>query len=225
MRATVVVCLLVASCAGVTLPPNFQKCNRNQPDLKECLLKAAQNGISQLTRADDEVNIPNVHPLNVSELFIGAGVDPVAVDKEFKGCKLDGFHNMNVDKFEFDFEGKTLTIAGTFPEQTLECPDEFTNGTELVTIVLKNVTFSGLFNYEETMKDGKTFINFVSSKINIDPELAVFHFDFFDEVINDNWKEFFNEEMKDDYVDVVNRTLVQLFNNFFSKVSLEEAFD
>jgi hypothetical protein len=87
------------------------------------------------------------------------------------------------------------------------------------------VTFSGLFNYEETMKDGKTFINFVSSKINIDPELAVFHFDFFDEVINDNWKEFFNEEMKDDYVDVVNRTLVQLFNNFFSKVSLEEAFD
>jgi hypothetical protein len=117
MRATVVVCLLVASCAGVTLrnnsntlyckfsnlqfpAPNFQKCNRNQPDLKECLLKAAQNGISQLTRADDEVNIPNVHPLNVSELFIGAGVDPVAVDKEFKGCKLDGFHNMNVDKFE-----------------------------------------------------------------------------------------------------------------------------
>jgi hypothetical protein len=117
MRVTVVVCLLVASCTGVALrnnsntlfckfsnlqfpAPNFQKCNRNQPDLKECLLKAAQNGISQLTRAYDEVNIPNVHPLDVAEILIEAGTDPVEVEKEFGGCKLDGFHEMKLDKFE-----------------------------------------------------------------------------------------------------------------------------
>jgi hypothetical protein len=49
-------------------------------------------------------------------------------------CKLNILVLM--DCCRFDFEGKTLTIAGTFPEQTLECPNEFTNETELVTIAL-----------------------------------------------------------------------------------------
>jgi hypothetical protein len=99
----------------------------------------------------------------------------------------------------------------------------------------ENVTLSGLFDYEEETKEGKTFINFVSSKIDVDPELASFRFEnlfdgdkqlgeHFNRVINDNWKGIF-DEIKDDYVDVVNRILVQLLNNFFSKVSLEEAFD
>jgi hypothetical protein len=99
----------------------------------------------------------------------------------------------------------------------------------------ENVTLSGLFDYEEETKEGKTFINFVSSKIDVDPELASFKFEnlfdgdkqleeHFNRVINDNWKGIF-DEIKDDYVDVVNRILVQLLNNFFSKVSLEEAFD
>jgi Ran GTPase-activating protein (RanGAP) involved in mRNA processing and transport len=109
--------LLVVSCACVKLrnnsntsfckfsnlqflASNFQKCYRNQPDLNECLLKATQNGISQLTRAYDEVNIPNLHPLEVSEVSIGAGTGPVAVDQEFKDCKLDGFHKMKLDNVE-----------------------------------------------------------------------------------------------------------------------------
>jgi phosphopantetheinyl transferase (holo-ACP synthase) len=52
---------------------NFQKCNRKQPNLKECVFKAAQNGISQLTRAFDDVNIANVNPLEVPEMTIDAG--------------------------------------------------------------------------------------------------------------------------------------------------------
>jgi Ran GTPase-activating protein (RanGAP) involved in mRNA processing and transport len=82
------------------LAANFQKCDRKQLDLKECVLKAAQNGIPQLTRAYDEVNIPNVHPLEVAEATIGAGTGSVAVEQKLKQCKLDGFHEMKVDKFE-----------------------------------------------------------------------------------------------------------------------------
>jgi hypothetical protein len=99
----------------------------------------------------------------------------------------------------------------------------------------ENLKVSGLFDYEEKMKKGKTFIKFVSSKVNVDPELATFNFenlfdgdkqlgDNINRVINDNWKEVF-DDVKDGYIDVVNRILLQLLNNFFSKVSLEEAFD
>jgi hypothetical protein len=71
------------------LAANFQKCDRKQLDLKECVLKAAQNGIPQLTRA-----------LEVAEATIGAGTGSVAVEQKLKQCKLDGFHEMKVDKFE-----------------------------------------------------------------------------------------------------------------------------
>jgi hypothetical protein len=63
-------------------------------------LRAVQDGVPQLTRAYDEVNIPNAHPLEVAEVVIGAGTGPVAAEQKFKQCKLDGFHEVKVDKFE-----------------------------------------------------------------------------------------------------------------------------
>ncbi|KAH0812335.1 hypothetical protein GEV33_010460 [Tenebrio molitor] len=243
MRATLIVYLLMVSCACVKLPSNFQKCYRNQPDLNECLLKATQNGISQLTRAYDEVNIPNLHPLEVSEVSIGAGTGPVAVAQEFKDCKLDGFHKMKLDNVEFYFKGKSLTVAGTFPEITIECQYELDGkvlllpikGTGPSTLVLKNLKVAGVFDYEEKMRKGKTHINVVSSNLTMDPELVSYNFenlfngdkqlgDNINRVLNDNWKEVF-DDVKADYIKVVDRIIVQLFNNFFSKVSQEEAFD
>ncbi|KAH0812333.1 hypothetical protein GEV33_010458 [Tenebrio molitor] len=233
----------LALTVAVKLPSNFQKCNRKQPDLKECVLKAVQDAVPQLTRAYDEVNIPNVHPLEVAEATIGAGSGSVAVEQKFKQCKLDGFHTMKIDKFEFDFEGKTLSVSGYFPEIKKECQYELdgkvlllaVKGTGPSKVVLKNLKVTALFNYEEKMKKGKTHIKIISSKVNLDPELVSYNFenlfngdkqlgDNINRVINDNWKEVF-DDVKDGYVEVINRILVQLLNNFFSKVSLEEAFD
>jgi hypothetical protein len=69
----------------------------------------------------------------------------------------------------------------------------------------------------------------------MDPELVSYNFenlfngdkqlgDNINRVLNDNWKEVF-DDVKADYIKVVDRIIVQLFNNFFSKVSQEEAFD
>jgi hypothetical protein len=94
---------------------------------------------------------------------------------------------------------------------------------------------SGLFDYEEKMKKGKTFFRFVSSDIHVDPGLAWFNFenlfngdkqlgDNVNQVINDNWKEVF-DDVKSSYIQVINRVCTELLNNFFGKVSVEEAFD
>jgi hypothetical protein len=99
----------------------------------------------------------------------------------------------------------------------------------------ENLKVTALFNYEEKMKKGKTHIKIISSKVNLDPELVSYNFENLfngdkqlggniNRVLNDNWKEVF-DDVKDGYVEVINRILVQLLNNFFSKVSLEEAFD
>jgi hypothetical protein len=99
----------------------------------------------------------------------------------------------------------------------------------------ENLKSSGLFDYEEKIKKGKTFIKVVSSNLTMDPELVSCNFehlfdgdkelgDNINRVLNDNWKEVF-DDLKDDYIKVVDKILVQLLNNFFSKVSVEEAFD
>jgi hypothetical protein len=99
----------------------------------------------------------------------------------------------------------------------------------------ENLNVSALFDYEEKMKKGKTFIKIISSNVSMDPEFVSYNFenlfngdkqlgDNINRVLNDNWKQVF-DEVKDDYIEVINRILVQLLKNFFSKVSLEDAFD
>jgi hypothetical protein len=99
----------------------------------------------------------------------------------------------------------------------------------------QNLNVSALFNCKEKMKRGKTFIKIISSKVNLDPELISYNFenifngdkqlgDNINWVIKDNWKEVF-DGVKDGYVEVINRIFLELFNNFFSTVSLENAFD
>jgi hypothetical protein len=44
------------------------------------------------------------------------------------------------------------------------------------------------------------------------------------QVLNDNWREVFDDVIQD-YIEVFNKILIAVFNNLFSKVSLEDAFD
>ncbi|KYB26934.1 protein takeout [Tribolium castaneum] len=149
--------LCFAFCENAKLPPNFQKCNRNQADLKECVLKAAQNGISQLTRAYDKINIPNLEPFEVPEVIVGQGSGTVAVDQNFKNCKFSGFYKMKLEQFEFDFDKKILHILGTFPDITKKCDYELDGkvlllpikGTGKSTVVLENLVADVVFPFEE----------------------------------------------------------------------------
>ncbi|XP_044260354.1 protein takeout-like [Tribolium madens] len=233
---------VITLCQSAKLPTNFQKCNRKQPDLKQCVLKAAQDGIFQLTRPYNEVNIPNLNPFELKEATIGGG-GAVAVEQKFKDCKLTGFNKMKLDKFEFDFEKKVLNVAGTFPEIVKKCSYEVDGQVLLLPvtgkgpseIVLTNLAVTALLHYEETKKKNKTFIKIVSSEISMDPGHVSYKLDNLfngdkvlgdniNQVLNDNWKEVF-DDVKAGYIEIIQAIVTSLLNNFFSKVSIEEAFD
>jgi DNA replication protein DnaD len=95
--------------------------------------------------------------------------------------------------------------------------------------------FSHFLNYEEVKKNGKTYIKFVKSLVEIEPKLVTFHFgnlfngdkvlgDNINAVLNDNWKEVFTD-MSKDLNETINQIIMNLLNGFFAKVSIEEAFD
>jgi hypothetical protein len=94
---------------------------------------------------------------------------------------------------------------------------------------------TALINYEERKNRGKTFIKALSSKVTIDPDMLWVNFenlfngdkplgDNINQVLNDNWKDLF-EDVRKGYTQAFDTILNHLLNNFFTKVSLEEAFD
>jgi hypothetical protein len=99
----------------------------------------------------------------------------------------------------------------------------------------ENVKTKGVFPYDEFKKKDKTFVKVISSSLTLDPELVSFNFenlfngdkklgDNVNQVLNDNWREVFDDVIQD-YIEVFNKILIAVFNNLFSKVSLEDAFD
>jgi hypothetical protein len=130
---------------------------------------------------------------------------------------------------------RILYSAFTIDSSRLTSTPNFKKHPLLQVYFPENLNVSALFNYKEKMKKGKTFIKIISSKVNLDPELISYNFenifngdkqlgDNINWVIKDNWKEVF-DDVKDGYVEVINRIFLELFNNFFSTVSLENAFD
>ncbi|RZC41113.1 JHBP domain containing protein [Asbolus verrucosus] len=244
MNRSVAFFLLLALSDSAKIPPNFKKCNRKQPDLKECVLGAVRDGAPQLAKPFREVGLPSVEPLEVAQVTIKAGSGAVAVDQNFKNCKIYGLSGMQLDKFEFNFDAKALEVVGVFPEVDVRCEYKLDGKVfscrskakdPLLSKFVKNNKIDAVLGYEEVAKNGKTYFKFVSSNLNMDPGLMVFNFenlfngdkqlgDNINKVINDNWREIY-EDVKEEYTELINRILLGLLENFFNKVSIEEAFD
>ncbi|RZC36435.1 uncharacterized protein BDFB_009197 [Asbolus verrucosus] len=224
---------------------NFKKCDRQQPDLKKCVLEAAQDGVSQLTKPFPKLNLPSLDPIEVKEMLVtSAGrTKNFAVDQHYKNCQVFGLNKGEIYKFEFDFEKRTLDAGATFPEIVMNCDYSFKgqvllvpiNGEGRSSIRLRNSNSTGLLEYEEVKRRRRTYPKFVSIKLRSKPELVSFNFenlfngdkamsDNANKMLNDNWQELY-EDVEADYKKVVEEILLALLNNFFAKVSLEEAFD
>lgn len=78
-------------------------------------------------------------------------------------------------------------------------------------------------------------MNFVSSNLTLNPALMKFNFknlfnkikglgDNINKVLNDNWRDVY-ADIKEGYENAFNSVLLKLFNNFFSKISMKDAFD
>ncbi|RZC33360.1 JHBP domain containing protein [Asbolus verrucosus] len=241
MRLSILLTVCVYSASqSVKLPPNFQKCNRKDPDFQKCVLEAAQSGLSQLTKPFEEVSLPTLDPLDVVELRVGTASKVVNFDQ--KNCKLYGIDKTEFSKFEFDFEKKSLYAEGVVPELQKNCDYELEGkilllpltGTVPSEVSIKNMTVTALSHYEETKKGNRTFLKFGNTKLTLDPGFMSFYFgnilhnDQFSEKINEdfnrNWEKVFGD-FKEEYEENFGVIVENLINRFFSKVSLEEAFD
>ncbi|XP_063926348.1 protein takeout-like [Zophobas morio] len=259
MKTFTALLTLTALASSVKLPQNFQKCARNRPDFKNCVFKAAQNGIPQLNKPYDELTLPNLEPLHLEEITIGGLDGPVTLQQKFKNCDLYGLSTLQVDQFVFDFDKNEIKISGMVPEIRILGQYEVkgrvlllpVDGRGDATIILsefllpelcilgmsdgflEELKIEDVLSFEQKKKKNGTYLSFRSSRVGLEPGLVIFDFrsavsknlsDRFNPVLNENWKLVF-EDVQRDYEELIDKIVLSLANSFFSKVSVEEAFD
>ena len=101
-------------------------------------------------------------------------------------------------------------------------------------LFLGNMKISGFLPYQEVKRSGKTYLSFDSHNVTFDVGSVYFHFDnlfngdrglgdSLNKVLNDNWKQVF-DDVKPNYSKVMDDIIQSLLNQFFGRVSLEDAF-
>lgn len=98
----------------------------------------------------------------------------------------------------------------------------------------ENLKFNGTLEFNQYQKKNKTFMRFIKSYINVEPESIIFNHENLSEnqernkelhtMLNEDWKVIW-EENKLEYLQVINEIFLIIANGFFSRVSLQEAFD
>ncbi|XP_044260824.1 protein takeout-like [Tribolium madens] len=242
MKVVIIILVVALKCQAVKFPHSFKTCKRSDPDFKKCVKEAAEYNIHQLVHPFKDLKLPGLKPLLIPTLVIGSGKRAVAVEQRFHNCNLHGFEHISFQKFEFDFEKNTLNFDSLISEVTKKCDYQLSGRVLLLpiqgegesTVVLKNVKIAGYVKYETVKRSGKTYLKFVDHRISLDVSHVYFHFDNLfngdkalgdniNTVLNDNWREVF-EDVKSGYSEVMSEIIQSLLNNFWSVVSLEDAF-
>ncbi|CAH1382509.1 unnamed protein product [Tenebrio molitor] len=232
-----------ANCAK--LPSSFTKCHRKESNFGRCLAAAVENAVGQLDKQIKEVGLPNMEPLEVPALRIGAGTGPVAFEQNYKDVLVSGFTKLRCSAAAMDFAAKTLNMTVTIPQLKLEFAYEISGKILLLPIygkgpgVITDHLLDELeqvlrFTFEEFEKKGKKHFRVVDSKLVMNPKLIQIKLDNLfngdkalgdniNQVMNDNWAEVF-ADVKPSYEEAFAKIFLSIFNNLLAKVPISEIF-
>ncbi|KAJ3650901.1 hypothetical protein Zmor_016976 [Zophobas morio] len=241
---TVLTCILAATViitCSATIPPNFKRCQRTNPQFQTCLLEAAQHGVQQLTKPYQELDLPNLEPLEVAALTVSGG-STVSAGQNFSSCSVHGLTGIKLDKFRLDLKTKILEASGTIKRMKFSCRYELdgrtfgvpvqSQGNSTIAFDAFKANFFALF--DEVLRAGKTYYQTAYSEMTSSVDKVDFQFDHNFEggkvlenvvkrILNENWREI-SGEIQADYNGVIRQTLTKIIDRILNKVSIEELF-
>ncbi|CAH1383489.1 unnamed protein product [Tenebrio molitor] len=240
---TLIFFLLVCYCSCAKFPPNFKRCNRKQPDFKECFFKAVEHAVSQMTVSMKEVGLPKLDPMSIPSMSIAAGTSAAAFEQNYENITLSGFTKNNCSKIEIDFDEKTMHLDCGSDLIVMNFDYEFIGNILLLPIRSKGPGKVDIIKpknvltlkFEEYEKKGKQYIRITDHKFLWTPQQLVFNLEnlFGDnEALNKNLNDVFNENWKALYDDsgpsyeaAFGKIFAAIANSFFGRVPVSELFD
>ncbi|XP_044260588.1 protein takeout-like [Tribolium madens] len=229
-------------CSCTKLPSSFLKCDKNQTNFQKCLIKAVTNALAQLNKPFKEVGLPNMEPLEVPSLTIGAGSGAVSFQQNYKNLKMSGFTQTTCPKFDVIFPESKISMSCASPAITMDF-DYDINGRILLlpifgdgpgSIILDHIGVDIIFHFEEYEKKNKKYYKIKSTELSMTPNLIKFDLknlfhgdkalgDNILKVMNENWEEVFRD-VKSGYEKAFAQIFTSIFNRLLERISVNELF-
>lgn len=237
-RCVTVHLLFTVAYASVPLPSYIKPCARDDPNLEKCALEHGKAAIPQLIKGDRRIGVPNLDPVEISEIEVPAG--PFTFD--VKNVTLYGLKDVDLKRVAFDLKQYHVSYEMFFPVLEIRGHYEI-NGK----ILLLPITGSGDMNitlensytktHSELKKvevDGVEFLRFQNLSTQIEPQQVHFHFtNLFNgnKLLGDEMNQLLNREWKDAWREfgpamtaAANKIIQNLSDNYSSKVTFDDWF-
>ncbi|KAL1132412.1 hypothetical protein AAG570_010367, partial [Ranatra chinensis] len=183
-------------------------CSRNAADLNECVVKSGQEAIPKFINGDPKYRVPNLNPLEITELQVNQGTKQVGLKLTLRNAKIYGMKNAIFKKartdlknrhIEWDFEVPRIEILGdyTVEGQVLILPITG-NGKGNITITELIITYK--YDWKLTEKKGKEFMELTKSELLFENGRTYFDLkNLFngDNLLGSNMNRFLNENWKE----------------------------
>ncbi|EFA05092.1 Protein takeout-like Protein [Tribolium castaneum] len=236
--------LLIHFCNSVKLPPSFEKCDLRDNNYNQCLSKAIKNAIQQLTIPMEAMGLPDLDPLEIPSMVIGAGNGAVQFQQNYFNITITGLTKLASLDANLDLGPKRLILDLRYPQVQMDFDYEISGKILLLPIYGKgpgSITFLGnprfilTFEMAEFEKRKKKFMTVTNATLSMEPQLIQFHLenlfngdkalgDNVVQVMNDNWREVFSD-VRPSYEEAFSQIFAAIFNNLLRKVPIVDLFD
>ncbi|XP_060533718.1 uncharacterized protein LOC132706405 [Cylas formicarius] len=239
---SLVVALMVNVVRSAPLPNGFSSCKLSDPNVDECLAKSIENGVRLVKSGLPDLNIKPLEPYDFGSLVVGAGTGAVLFEQHYQDLKVIGATSLTVTKAHFNPKKKVLTFTSVHPRLIQEGKYNV-NGKLLIfqvygkgpsKVQLDNLQIRHRIELEEVARDGDTYYDVKSYRLELLPEKVHYHFDDLVEgnqalsksingVLNDEWKTVF-DDIKSGFEAGYANVLKEYSKSFFDKVPAKEIF-
>ncbi|KAF2900828.1 hypothetical protein ILUMI_05367 [Ignelater luminosus] len=236
--------LVLNVCKAGKLPPEYQKCKRDDPNFTKCLESAIQDAWGRLENGIPSLKVPSLHPFNVPSLTVGEGKGAVNLKQHYTNYDLYGFSKGNIEKFNAKLTPTDLKLEFEikYPELRAEADYKFDGqilalpivGDGKCVIKMLNPFVKAEIEFETFERKGEKYLKVKKIKLKIVPEKMVAKFenlfngnaelgDTMNRLINENWQVLF-EDIEGPITESTEVVLADYTDRFLSKVPYDELF-
>ncbi|KAK3926824.1 Protein takeout [Frankliniella fusca] len=239
-------CLLGCGASAAELSDYVTPCKAADPDLNECVRKAAQHLLEISSKGIPELNVPQVDPATVPRVAVERGGGALTLNLEFINSTHHGLGGTKITKARIDPYKNEYSFTVIIPHYVVYGQCDISGRIILLPITghgQGNLTFihtegSWTFRGDRESRDGKTYLKLTTRKVlisNDTPKNMLLHFDGLfggnkvlgdrmNRVMNENWKEIFNL-LKPSVQASFERRLLPLAQKFLANFPLKKLFD
>ncbi|XP_044745834.1 protein takeout-like isoform X2 [Coccinella septempunctata] len=220
------------------LPPDIKKCSSKDT---ACLKVAIEDSLPKLANGIKELGVPGLDPIRIPNFSVSAGA-AVQLTQNYKNIEFLGLKATKLTSLSVDLDKGKISIGAICPHNEFKGSYNI-KGRLLLLEVYGEGPFSAKYekmkmkidmDVEKYSKNGDTYLKVTKFTMDAEPERAYYQFDnLFDgnkllgdninRVLNDNWKQLFDDVIKD-YLVVASQYLMALTNRLFQKVPLKDIF-